>query len=85
MLDAGSAVELAALSIVSDTPGFTADVKAGASSDGPFDTVSGSQTVGRNTTFRLTCRRRGATTCVWITRLAPGYARTDVSEVTAAG
>ena len=31
------------ITIVSDTPGFTAKIEAGASSDGPFDTVSASQ------------------------------------------
>ena len=46
VLDAGRPVKLRALTVVSDTPGFIADVKAGASSNGPFDTVSGSQTVG---------------------------------------
>ncbi len=85
VLDAGAAVELAALSIVSDTPGFTADVKAGSSSNGPFDTVSSSQTVGRNTTFRLDVPAPRRYYLVWITRLAPGYSRSDLSEVTAAG
>src|SRR5262249_25101645 len=51
VFDAGRDVKLGALTVVSDTPGFTADVKAGASSDGPFDTVSSSETVGGNTTF----------------------------------
>jgi hypothetical protein len=85
VLDAGAAVKLPSLTIVSDTPGFIADVKAGSSSNGPFDTVSGSQTVGRNATFRLDVPASRRYYLVWITRLAPGYARTHLSEVTAGG
>jgi serine/threonine protein kinase len=81
VFDAGRPVKLHALTVVSDTPGFTADVKAGASSNGPFDTVSSSQTVGRRTTFQLSVPVSDRYYLVWITRLAPGYERTHVSEV----
>jgi serine/threonine protein kinase len=83
VVDAGRPVMLQALTVVSDTPGFIADVKAGASSNGPFDTVSGSQTVRGKTTFPLSVPAPELYYLVWITRLAPGYARTDVSEVSA--
>jgi serine/threonine protein kinase len=83
VVDAGRPVMLQALTVVSDTPGFIADVKAGASSNGPFDTVSGSQTVRGKTTFPLSVPAPERYYLVWITRLAPGYARTDVSEVSA--
>jgi putative peptidoglycan lipid II flippase len=83
VFDAGRPVRLGALTVVSDTPGFTADVKAGASSNGPFDTVSGSQTVDTSTTFRLSEPGARRYYLVWITGLAPGYPRTHVSEVTA--
>jgi eukaryotic-like serine/threonine-protein kinase len=83
VIDAGRPVGLGALTVVSDTPGFTADVKAGASSNGPFDTVSGSQPVDTSTTFRLSAPVARRYYLVWITGLAPGYPRTHVSEVTA--
>jgi eukaryotic-like serine/threonine-protein kinase len=83
VVDAGRPVKLPALTVVSDTPGFIADVKAGASSNGPFDTVSASQTVGRETTFQLSVPVSERYYLLWITRLAPGYARTHVSEVSA--
>jgi hypothetical protein len=81
VFDAGRPVKLQALTVVSDTPGFIADVKAGASSNGPFDTVSASRTVGAETTFQLSVPVSERYYLVWITRLAPGYARTHVSEV----
>jgi predicted Ser/Thr protein kinase len=83
VFDAGRPVRLGALTVVSDTPGLTADVKAGASSNGPFDTVSGSQNVGSQTAFRLSVPVPRRYYLVWITALAPGYPRTHVSEVTA--
>jgi hypothetical protein len=74
-------VKLQALRVVSDTPGFIADVKAGSSANGPFDTVSGSRTVGGETTFQLSVPVPDRYYLLWITRLAPGYPRTHVSEV----
>ena len=52
-------------------------------SGGPFDPVSGIQTVGDRTTFRLTVPTPHRYYLIWITRLAPGYPRTHLSEVTA--
>ncbi len=83
VFDAGAAVRLGSLTVVTDTPGFVADVKAGASSDGPFDIVSRSQTVGRRATFELDLTTPRRYYLLWITRLAPGVPRTHVSEVTA--
>ena len=85
VVDAGRAVKLRALTVASDTPGFVADVKAGASPTGPFDTVSDSQTVGGKTTFQLSVPSPEQYYLVWITRLAPGAPRTHISEVTAGG
>ena len=82
VFDAGRPVKLPALTVQSDTPGFVADVKAGAASTGPFDTVSSSQTVGDRTTFRLRVPVARRYYLLWITRLAPGVPRTHVSEVT---
>ena len=69
VLDAGEARELSQIAITTDTPGFTAEIRAGSSPQGPFDTVVGpSRTVGDSTTWDLD----GAESryyAVWITRL----------------
>ena len=82
VLDAGEAVRLSSLTVVSDTPGYVAGIEAGSSSDGPFSPVSSSQTVGGRTSFSLSVDPARRYYLVWITRLAPGYPRTHVNEVT---
>ncbi len=83
VLDAGRAARPESLTVVSDTPGFIAEIKAGSSPTGPFDPVSGSQTVESRTTFNLSLGQARRYFLVWITRLAPGFPRTHVSEVSA--
>jgi putative peptidoglycan lipid II flippase len=83
VVDAGRAVKLGALTVVSDTPGYVARIEAGPSSTGGFTPVSQSQNVGRRTTFRLSVDPAQRYYLLWITRLAPGYPRTHVNEVTA--
>jgi hypothetical protein len=83
VLDAQRPVQLRSMTIVSDTPGYVARVEAGASSSGPFNSVSTPMTVGNRTTFSLTVDSAQRYYLVWITRLAPGYPRTHVNEVTA--
>jgi hypothetical protein len=83
VVDAGRAAKLGALTVVSDTPGYVARIEAGPSSTGGFTPVSQSQTVGRRTTFRLSVDPAQRYYLLWITRLAPGYPRTHVNEVTA--
>jgi hypothetical protein len=83
VFDAGRAVKLGSLTVVSDTPGYVARVEAGPSSTSGFTTVSQSQTVGRRTSFRLSVDPARRYYLLWITRLAPGYPRTHVNEVTA--
>ncbi len=82
VLDAGTPVSPRALTIQSDTPGFTADVKAGASSNGPFDTVSGSMQVGSRTTFQLSVDPARRYFLVWITSLPASTLRAGISEAT---
>jgi hypothetical protein len=53
VLDARHTIKLAWLKVVTDTPGFSALIRAGSSSSGTFVPVSGRQTLGRTTTFRL--------------------------------
>jgi len=81
VLDAGAAARPRSLTVVSDTPGFTAEIKAGSAAGGPFDPVSGSRTVGSRTTFGLSLDQPRRYFLVWITRLAPGFERTHLSEV----
>jgi hypothetical protein len=54
VLDAGKDVEPTTMTVSSDTPGYTAEIRAGNSREGPFDRVVGdSQTVADRTTFTL--------------------------------
>jgi len=81
MLDAGSPVKLADLTVMTPTPGFTAEIQSGDSSAGGFATDSSSQTVNGTTTFTLD-GKTARYYVVWITQLPPeGHA--EISEVTA--
>jgi serine/threonine-protein kinase len=69
VLDAGSARSVSQIAVTTDTPGFTAEIRAGSSPRGPFDAVVGSsRTAGESTTWDL----EGASSryyVIWITRL----------------
>jgi len=69
VLDAGAARELSQIAVTTDTPGFTAEIRAGGSPEGPFDSVVGSsRTVNDSTTWDL----EGAKSqyyVIWITQL----------------
>jgi serine/threonine-protein kinase len=67
------------LTVVSDTPGFRAQIQAGSSENGPFDPASGLQTVAGTTTFSL--RRSGRYLVIWITDLG-GNSSVHINEVT---
>ncbi len=87
VLAAGKPVPLKRITLESNTPGFTAIVKAGTSKVGPFQVVSQEQTVERKTTFSLRLSAPRAFYLLWITRLAPGtgpHYQAHVNEVTAA-
>jgi serine/threonine-protein kinase len=81
VLAASSARKLSQLTVRSDTPGFTAVVKAGGSPGGPFSSVSSSQTVGTRTTFSIDTHAERYYV-IWITDLGPNPA-VHVNEVTA--
>ena len=81
VLDAGSSVKLAQVTVVTPTPGFTAEIQVGDSQSGPFAADSSSQTVAAKTTFALN-GKSGQYYVVWITQLPPGN-RAEISEVTA--
>ena len=81
VLDAGSSVKLASLTVTTPTPGFVAQIQAGDSSTGPFTPDSSTTTVSGTTTFTL----QGHTAeyyVLWITQL-PAQGRAEISEVTA--
>jgi eukaryotic-like serine/threonine-protein kinase len=80
LVDAGQATELKRLTVVTDTPGFTAVVKAGDSSSGPFADVSASRTVSGQTTFALH-GQAARYYVLWLTLLPPDADHADVNEV----
>jgi serine/threonine-protein kinase len=82
VLDAGRPVKLTELAVTTDTPGFTAEIRAGTSPTS-FRTVSAARTVGGRTAFPLELDAPRRYYLIWITRLAPGAERTHVSEVAA--
>ena len=81
MLDAGREAELSGVTVVTDTPGFTAEVRAGDAPTGPFRRVSASRTTGTTTRFAVD-GDAARYYVVWITAL-DGFAR--VNEVRADG
>jgi eukaryotic-like serine/threonine-protein kinase len=86
VLDAGSPRELREITVTSDTPGYTAVIKAGPNEDGPyssFTTDSASVVAGSRTTFHL----QGADEryyLLWITNRGRWHS-VHINEVTAGG
>jgi eukaryotic-like serine/threonine-protein kinase len=69
VVDAGEPRELSQLAVTTDTPGFTAEIRAGDSPDGPFETVVGpSKSVGASTVWNLD-GPEARYYVVWITEL----------------
>ena len=69
VLDAGGVRELSQIAVTTDTPGYTAEIRAGSSPQGPFDTVVGpSKTVNDSTTWDLD-GAKSQYYVVWITQL----------------
>jgi hypothetical protein len=81
VLDAGSSVKLAELTVTTSTPGFEAHIGVGDSQSGPFATDSARQGVSDRTTFRLQ-GKSGRYYVVWITQL-PAGGHAEIGEVTA--
>ncbi|HEY1563646.1 MAG TPA: protein kinase [Gaiellaceae bacterium] len=80
VVDAGSSVKLAHLTVTTPTPGFTAEIQAGDSATGGFTADSSSQPVSGTTTFALD-GKTAQYYVVWITELPPGN-RAEISQVT---
>jgi eukaryotic-like serine/threonine-protein kinase len=78
VLEAGGAP--AALTLTTDTPGFTAEIRAGNSPDGPFDTTVGDSKTSSATTAWELDKTDARYFVVWITELD---GRAHVNEVRA--
>jgi serine/threonine-protein kinase len=82
VLDARREVEPETITLTSGAPGFTAEIRTGNSTTGPFDeVVSGSQTVSDRTTFTLS-GAKARYFVVWITEILAGT-RAEINEVVA--
>jgi serine/threonine-protein kinase len=77
VLDAGQPVEAASMRVRTDTPGFTAEIRAGNLINGPFRKVSDAKTVGGLTTFDVEPGAPVRYYVVWITELAGAVAHVN--------
>ena len=84
VLDATSAVQLSRITVVTDTPGFTAEIRATNISGTPGQKVSDSRVLGRTTRFAIKQSAPKRYYIVWITKVAPGVPE-HVNEVHAFG
>jgi hypothetical protein len=83
VLDAGKAVQLHELGIATETPGFTAVIRAGDAAGGPFNaTVSASRVAERQAQFAIHGGKHRFY-LIWITALPPNYESVRINEVKA--
>ena len=85
VLDATGVVQLSRITVVTDTPGFTAEIRATNIPETPGQKVSDSRVVGRTTRFAIHQPAPKRFYVVWITKLAPGGHFAHVNEVRAFG
>ena len=83
VVDAGALVQLARVTVVSDTPGFTAEIEATNTLGGSPEKVSASETMGRTTVFEITSSEPKRYYVIWITRLPQDSGVAHVNEVRA--
>jgi serine/threonine protein kinase len=82
VLDPGGPATPEQIVVITETPGFTAEVRVGDSQEGPFDTVAAeAQQVGEETTFELG-DAEGRFWLVWITNRGDNSA-VRINEITA--
>lgn len=81
VLDPGRAVRLERVIVTTGTPGYTAEIRAGSSAEGPFTTVAAERAVTARTAFAVP-KRSARYLVVWITGLSDGSAAA-VTEVRA--
>jgi serine/threonine-protein kinase len=85
VLDATSVVQLSRITVVTDTPGFTAEIRATNIQGTPGQKVSDSRVVARTTRFSIHQSAPKRFYFIWITKLAPGGHFAHVNEVRAFG
>ena len=84
VLDAQRPVQLHQLGIATSTPGFTASIRAGDSSSGPFPvTVAAPKTVDQQTQYTITGGGAHRYYLIWITRLGADYNTARINEIDA--
>jgi serine/threonine-protein kinase len=83
VLDAGKLVQLAELTVTTDTPGFTAQIQATNTQGGAPEKISDSKVVGRTTTFELSPQGPKRYYVIWITKLPQNEHSAHVNEVRA--
>jgi hypothetical protein len=81
VLDARKAVELQSVTLITDDPGFKAEIHAGDSRNGPFERVSPAKTTTATTAFPIDADA-ARFWVIWITDIGDG-GRAEVAEVTA--
>lgn len=85
VVDAGRPVKADRVTVVTETPGYTADVRVGSSLSGPFVPVSNEQSLKARTTFAVK-PRSGRYLMLWITSVPEaGVAAVNEITVSAAG
>jgi hypothetical protein len=79
VVDSGRRVRITRVELVSGTPGFVAEIRAGDSREGPFKRIAAGRVVQEATRFPV-ASRPGRYVMVWITKLPDGSAA-DIAEV----
>jgi eukaryotic-like serine/threonine-protein kinase len=83
VVDAGTVVDLSQLVVVTDTPGFTAEIQATNTQGGTPVKVSDSKVVGPTTTFEISSSGPKRYYVIWITKLPSNQNYAHVNEVRA--
>jgi eukaryotic-like serine/threonine-protein kinase len=85
VLDAHGLATLSRITVVTDTPGFTAEIRATNTLGGTPQGVSESRKVGRTTAFAIDQNAPKRYFVIWITKLPPDHGFAHVNEVRAFG
>jgi eukaryotic-like serine/threonine-protein kinase len=81
VLDAGQVVELAHVTVVTDTPGFVAQIKATNTQGASPQPISDARTVGGTTVFKVNPGAPKRYYVIWITRLPSDRSYAHINEV----
>jgi eukaryotic-like serine/threonine-protein kinase len=83
VIDAGTVEQLGHITVVTDTPGFTAQIKATNTPGGTPQPVSDVKMVGSTTVFEITNDEPKRYYVIWITRLPSDRSSAHINEVRA--